>query len=241
MRTAILALLVLGLATAAWASPVSVKSTVPVTPVVPEQALIWYQAPHYYVWTLNASTAFGSELCDDVPGDLYPLSIYGVMFYAGEWAGYWRDPAGFYLNFYFSCCPPGTSPDLSYYFAWDNAFMTRQLYYSSPGWFESWEVTQMLMDPPCLWFPEPCVSIGIILDTTWGTSAPYGGVAATDYYTVYGCGQAYWCFEYYGVYRWVTVGSYFGVSADMAYGLIGTHEPSAAQPTTWGAVKSLYE
>jgi hypothetical protein len=238
MRTAILTLLVLGMATAGWASPVDVKSTVPVTPVVPDQGLIWYQAPHYYVWTLNASTAFGSEIADDIPTEVCPANIQGFIFYAGEWAGTWRNPAGFYLNFYFSCCPPGASPDLSYYYAWDNGSMTRQIWYSSPGWFESWEVTQMFdaVCPPC-----PCTSIGVQLDTPWGATAPYGGAAATDYYVVYGCGEAYWCFEYYGIPRWVTISGYFGVSADLAYGLIGTHEPSATQQSTWGAVKSLYE
>jgi hypothetical protein len=239
MRTALLCVLILGLATAGWAGVTSVKSAARVEPAAPDQELLWYQAPHYYVWTLNASTAFGSEFADDIPADLYPYRVYGLIFYAGEWAGYWQNPSGFYINYYFGCCPPGTAPNLSYYYAWDNARMTRQLYYSSPGWFESWEVTQMF-EP--VGARDPCMSIGFQLDTPWGPTPPYAGVAATDYYDVYGCGQAYWCFEYYGIGRWVTIGSYFGVTADMAYGLIGRHEPPSATATsTWGAVKSIYE
>jgi hypothetical protein len=99
-----------------------------------------------------------------------------------------------------------------------------------------------------------CNSLGVVLDTPWGTTPPYAGVAVTDYYVYYGCGQAYWCCEYYGIPRWVTLSSYFGVSADLAYGIICSYDPCwrvdrvpagpgdrpADEPTTWSMLKTLY-
>jgi len=238
MRTAILALLVLGLATTSWASSIDVKSSVPVTVNLPEQDLCWYQAPHYYLWTINASTPFFSELADDIPTDQYPVKLFGMIYYAAEWGGYFINPAGVYINFYDGCCPPAQDPYLAFYFAWDNPGMSRTQIYYSPGWFEAYEVTQMWDEPICL---VDCTSIGWQLDLFWGQNPPYGGVCTTNDYDVYGCGQGYWDGSYFGVPRWSTISYYFGTQADIAYGIICTHEPSAAAPSTWGAVKSLYE
>jgi hypothetical protein len=216
------------------ADPASVRTHAPTTMPEVDESLLHYQPPHVYWWTINASSCFGSELADDIPEDVAEMALYGVIFYALEWGGYWMQPAGFTVSIYGNDCPPDLE-GTGFYYDWGNPGMSSVVVYDDPGWMTGYEVTQMFDVPICI---APPVSIGFQLDLAMGP--PYGGVTMTNDYDVYGCGQAYWDATYWGYPRWTAVSTYFGTQADVAYGLIGEPGPTATENTTWGAVKDLY-
>jgi hypothetical protein len=195
--------------------------------------------PHIYFWTINAQNVFGAELVDDVPDEWYCHWISDIVVIVGQWAGFqWVDPLGIWVKFYNSECPPGTDPFLMQYHEWNGPFMDVVEVWPYDGWYAAWQVTLW----KCPWVHiEPDFSIGFVIDTNWGNVAPYCGLVMTDDYVWYGCGNAYWCFTYYGIPRWQSVGAYFGVPADICYALSENQGPSGSDATTWGTIKNLYK
>jgi hypothetical protein len=184
------------------------------TPLPPDFEF-YCQAPHIYLWTWNASTGFGSESVDDIPDDFAGMEIVDVVFYMGQWGGYWVD-TGIYVNFYNSECAPGLTPDATYYFAWSD--LTTELVYDDPGYFTAYRCKAYLPAP--LMIAED-MSIGFQVDTDWGAVAPYAGVVTTDDYTTFGDCELHWDGTYWGYPRWTTATEYSGVDVDIAYCLSG--------------------
>lgn len=211
MKTLVLSLVVLAFA-------VSVNAAEPTSGVAPEEVPLpplglefYCQEPHVYLQTINASTAFESEIADDIPDDFYCTNINDVVFYVAEWGAGWVDPAGVYVNFYNAECPPGQDPYLSFYFTWAEV-EAEQVYSSST--FNCFRVQVYL---PELVHIEYDLSIGFVVDTPWGQTVPYAGITMTNDYDVYGDCMAYWSPEYWGYPRWTAVADYFGTSWDVAY------------------------
>ena len=206
MRSALIALLAIGCASVAWAggtpigpevSAIQFKSDVPMEGFEIDQDVLWCQNPHVYWWTANASTPFGSELADDIPGELGCVWLYAVALIALEWGGNWIDPEGVILNLYEGGCPPAMDPFWSTYYPW--AMTNPVMIFSSPGWMEAYQIT-MVLDPPIQ--VGPVTSLGGQLDLYWGQNPPYGGCTLTNEYDVYGCGECYWDGTYWGAPRW---------------------------------------
>jgi hypothetical protein len=219
-----LIIIVLGMAAGAYAFEAT-ESKLPVEVEVPPPVgyEFYCQPPHVYLWTINASTAFASELADDIPDEFYCTNILDIVFYVSEWGGLWVAPNGVYVRFYGAECPPSQADTLTYYFTW--AELETTLVYDDPGNFTSYRVKG--------YFPEPVhieedMSIGFQVDTYWGQAAPYAGVVATDDFVVFGDCEAYWDGTFWGAPRWTTLTGYFGTAADVAYCLSdGTGEPGS--------------
>lgn len=207
-----MALGVLLVAASAYATdPIQMRTAEPVSP--PPPAFEFYCQPlHMYVQTVNASTAFGSEVADDIPDQFTGMPIVDVVCYVGEWGGYWMDPAGVYVNFYGAECPPGTAPVQSFYLSW--ASLEKQIVYDDPGWFTSYRVRGYLPVPVVI---EADMSIGFTVDNTWGDLAPYCGIGVTDDYAIFGDCEGYWDGTYWGYPGWTPFSYYFGTSWDVAY------------------------
>jgi hypothetical protein len=238
MRTALAILAVLVFAGAVYANnpvqeavnPVQIRAEAPVE--VPANRDEYYQPPHVYLWTLNASAGFGSELIDDVPDELYCYWITGVDFYVGLWGDYWMDPDGVIVNFYSEECPPGNLVH-SEFLPW--GALDKEIVWDDPGWFTAFWCYGVLED--CI-HVDYDLSIGFQVVNWWGDVAPYMGVVTTDDYLVFGDCEAWWRGAYWGYEGYVS--GYFGVPVDVAYSLDLSIEPSATENTSWGQVKSLY-
>ncbi len=170
------------------------------------------QAPHVNLWTVNASSAFYSEVADDIPDEFVGMTIVDVVFYVAQWGGYWINPSGVTVNFYTAECPPGQTPASSEYFVWDD--LTLELIYDAPGSFTCYRCKGYLLTPVAI---EADMSIGFQADCDWGQVAPYCGVGMTDYDVTFGDCEAYWDGSNWGVPRWTAISSYFGYAGDVAY------------------------
>ena len=77
---------------------------------------------------LNASTAWGREIVDDIPTAVAGRWIHSIMIYVEEWSEHWQDPQGMILHLYDGSCPPPMAPYESLYFPWnDPAEMVTEL------------------------------------------------------------------------------------------------------------------
>ncbi len=189
---------------------------------------IYCQQPSSDWGAFNASTGFGSEQADDIPGAYAGQEVTGVTMWHAQWGGGPTAPSGLIVNFYNQACPPEQVAAYSFNIAWGDMEVT-QVYAGS------WYVNQMTAT-----LPNPVVlgatsSIGGIIDNNWGQNPPYNGLVYCS--TVAGCEQ-YWDGDYWGMPRWTPASYYFGYVTDLAYCLEGG--PTATQESTWGQVRSLY-
>ena len=202
-------LLVAGWAFAQGAADIRLGEAVE-APLPPDYEF-YCQAPHAYLWTFNASTAFGSESVDDIPDEFVGMNIVDVVFYVGQWAGFWVN-TGVYVNFYYSECAPGLTPDATYYFAWSD--LITEVIYDDPGYFTAYRCKGYLPAPIPI---VEDMSIGFQVDTDWGEAAPYAGVVMTDDYVTFGDCEAHWDGTYWGYPRWTTASEYSAIDVDVAY------------------------
>jgi hypothetical protein len=232
MRTFLLALVVLAFAGYAYAyEPQEAQLGAPVVP--PANPGEYVQPPNPYLWTVNASSGFNSYLIDDIPDWLYCNYVRGVDLYVAQWGGLWRDPLGIYIYFYYCECPPLCDPFQWHYIDWN--MFDRELVYDDPGNFTCWWVKASICTCKHVEFD---MSIGFQVVTDWGDSTPYCGVVMTDYGDVYGDCMAWWDGTYWGYVGYVD--GFFADTADVAYSLVYETEPTRAEMTTWGQIKSLY-
>jgi hypothetical protein len=210
MKTLLVLLVTLGFAGMVSAdTPTEMSIGEQVTP--PELQYEFYcQPPHVYLWTVNACTGFGSVIYDDIPDEFFCINIVDVVFYVSQWGALWQDPAGVYVTFHYSECPPGLTPDVTYYFPW--AELELELIYDDPGYFTSYRCTGYLSEPIHI---EEDMSIGFQVHNTWGAAAPYSGVVMTDYNVTFGDCEAYWDGTYWGYVGYIS--GYFTDSGDVAY------------------------
>jgi hypothetical protein len=212
MRILISTLLVVLLAACAYATdPMQARSPEQVT--LPRTAFEFYcQAPHIYLWTINASTAFYSEASDDIPDSFAGMVIHDVVFYVSEWGGTWVDPEGVYVNFYDAECPPGAAAATSFTFAWSD--LQKTLVYDAPGSFTCYRCLAMLPTPVQI---QTDMSLGFQVITPWGEVAPYAGVVMTDEGVIYGDCEGFWDGANWGYPRWTQLSAALGVEEDLAY------------------------
>ncbi|MCK4548230.1 MAG: hypothetical protein KAW17_12415, partial [Candidatus Eisenbacteria sp.] len=238
MRESILMLLILVVAGSAYAadpylSPVSGPVELPEL----QRDEFYCQPPMDPLLILNAMSGRGTEAVDDIPVNLQGHWIYDIVVYVGEWNAVWQDPDGIFVNFYDATCPPGQTPYMSRYFTWGNpAEMETELVHDEPGYLTCYRVTLWVCPPV---FIEGTMSLGFQVDNAWGDQAPDCGVALTNY-EVFGCGEGYWDGTIWGFPRWTLISEIAGDPIDIAYCLSEDEGPSAADESTWGAIKTLY-
>ncbi len=192
----------------------------------------------YIYGALNASTAYDSEVADDVPGEYEGETIGSVTLYVAEWMGtVWVPPDGITLSFYLSACPPSLGPDLVYFFPW--ASIPAEFVYNGPPGNMFVYAAELVLPSP-LTIPE-VLSIGATVNMHWGIAAPFCGFCFSQP-TVFGCGEMYWDDELDGVPRWTAVSGPLGSPADLAYILNSpeTGIDDEQQQTTWGRMKASY-
>jgi hypothetical protein len=212
MRTLVVAVALLMVA--GWAlaqGNVDIRLGEAIEAPLPPDYEFYCQPPHVYLWTFNASTAFGSESVDDIPDEFVGVSIMDVVFHVAQWGGFWVD-TGVYVTFYNSECPPGLTPDASYYFAWPD--LITEVIYDDPGFFTAYRCKAYLPAPVVI---TEDMSIGFQVQTDWGDVAPYAGVVMTDDYVTFGDCEAHWDGTYWGWPRWTTTTEYSGINVDVAY------------------------
>jgi hypothetical protein len=199
-----------GWAYADTATDMRVGEEVPVPQPPVEE--FYCQPPHIYLQVYNACTGFGSEVVDDIPDEFVGREIADIVFHVSEWGGFWTDPAGVYVNVYYSECAPGLDPDLVIYFPWNE--LITEVIYDDPGNYTSYRCTGYL-DPPLPIVAD--MSLGFQVDNPWGEVTPYCGIVMTDDYVTFGDCETYWDATYWGFPRWTLGSDYFGIARDVAY------------------------
>ncbi|MFH1866328.1 MAG: hypothetical protein ABIK85_10630 [Candidatus Eisenbacteria bacterium] len=197
--------------------------------------VIYCQPPSFSL-AVNASTAYGSEIADDIPDSLIGRSIGEVTLYVTEW-GYaeWVEPLGLVIRFYDGACPPPLEPAVTYNLPW-NELMT-SLEVMTPPTRIVYSATAALPYPITV---TPGMSLGAYVVTDW-PQQPYAGLTLTEPGEYYGCGESYWDYAAHGAPRWTPLSSATGIEADLAYCLAeaGTGI-QVEEATSWGRVKSLF-
>ncbi|MCP4292681.1 MAG: hypothetical protein GY780_12705 [bacterium] len=183
-------------------------------------------------WNVHqSSTGFSSEFADDIPLEYLGTEIHQVSLYVGEFYGDWIDPDGIILNFYHSECMPSLDPDQSFFFAWDD--IEKEVVYDS-----SWRVylVQLVLPESVMVLNE--MTMGAVVDNSWGTEEPFCGVGVTDYDDVYGACHGVVDAVDWGYPRWTYSSHYTGMGMDLAFCL--ETGPVAVVPARWDALKANY-
>jgi hypothetical protein len=177
---------------------------------------------------MNASSAFGAELSDDMPDAMAGDVFNQVGGWVLEWGGTWMNPTGVTINIYSGECPPNLAPAYSYFFAWGDLDTT----YDPQSGYDAYYFEAMLPDVITI---EAGMSVGFVAEIDWGQNAPYAGCCLSD--PQGGCGSAYWAGDYWGYPRWYSAADY-GYPYDLAYCL--GYTVTATDETNFSAVKALY-
>jgi hypothetical protein len=199
-------------------------------PVVLSSArdMIYCQQP--LTWNaVNASSGYGSELSDDIPG-YAGRYVRQVRFYVAEWGAGWREPLGLQIDFYYATCPPPMQIDVLFRFEWSD-LLTSCVYAGS------WYVYEVTADLPTPVLILPHTSIGGFVINDWQHDPPYCGLVVKDFPA--GCDVAYWDCAYWGMPRWSPLTDGLGIYWDLAF-CIGEEEPTVTQTTSWGRIRSLF-
>jgi hypothetical protein len=228
MKAVVFALSLLAIATSAFAGSAVYQSSDHFT--LPEVRDSFYCQSVSASWNAtNASSAFNSEMADDIPG-FSGSAVSQVTMYVAEWGGGWVDPQSFTFNFYVGVCPPNMTADATYTINW--ADLTPTLVYSG-GWY----VYQITGNLPSSYTIGAATSLGGFSNNNWGQNAPYCGLVVCD--VPNGCGEGYWAGDFWGAPRWTPFSFYFGYTWDVAYCLGGG--PTPAKSSSWGQIRGLYK
>jgi len=193
----------------------------------PDRSIIHCQDPTSGYFTTNASTGFESEIADDIPAALDGQVVGQIVVYMGEWGAAWQDPAGIIVNLYNEDCPPPMEPYDTLYFPWgDPNFMTYEFVIESPTSADVM-VTLFLQTPLVIQAP---MSLGFVVDNTWGVDPPYCGIDYCD--GMYGSCIGAYDHEYWDEPRWTE-------SYDVAY-CLDDEVVIATEPSSWSTIKTLY-
>jgi hypothetical protein len=240
MRSVLLALAAMTLAVAAYAAgPVDDSDFAPGNGPDPDapRDIFHCQDPTSGFWTTNSSTGFDSEMADDIPDEFDGRWVNEIVVYVGEWGATWMDPAGIIVNLYDNGCPPPLDPYDTLYFTWGDPTQMEYVFVNDQPSSYDLRVT-LFVDPPFQITSR--MSLGFVMDNTWGTDPPYCGVDYTEDYDIYGCGEFYWDGEYWGYPRWTPISAYAGVPRDIAY-CLGEPGSTPTVPSTWSFIKGLYD
>ena len=215
----------------------SARPAFPATPghlTAPPPREVFYCQPPSFDYAVNASTAYQSEVADDLPDSLIGRTIGEVTLYVTEWAfGEWVEPAGVVISFYDGECPPPLEAAVVCSFAW-SGLMT-SLEHMNPPVRIVYAVTAALPAPITV---TPSMSLGAYVVTDW-VHEPYAGLTLTEPDDLHGCGELYWDDVTHGAPRWTPLSTVTGVAADLAYCFAesGTGLPDEM---SWGRMKSLF-
>ncbi len=214
----------------AWPAPPTTPGHLTVTP----PRGVFYSQPPSYDYAVNASTAFESEVADDLPESLAGRAIDEVTLYVTEWGSdEWVEPAGVVIRFYDGRCPPEFEPAIVCSFAWSE--LTTSLQYMNPPVRIVYTATAALPAPVTI---TTGMSLGTYVVTDW-PHQPYAGLTLTEPDELHGCGELYWDNETHGAPRWTPLSWVTEIAADLAYclGEVGTGLQNEA---SWGRMKSLF-
>jgi len=196
----------------------------------------FYSQPPSFDYVVNASTAFESEVCDDLPDSLVGRSIGEVTLYVTEWGHFeWVEPLGVVVRFYDGSCPPPVDANIEYNISWDG--LESGLEYAEPPMRIVYRVIATLPEPVTV---TAGMSLGAFVVTDWQYE-PYAGLALTEADEIYACGELYWDDETHGAPRWTSLSTATEIAADLAFCLADAGTGVQAQrATSWGRIKNLY-
>jgi hypothetical protein len=190
---------------------------------------------------VNASTAFESEVADDLPESMAGWTIGEVTLYVTEWGSTeWVEPAGVVIRFYDErCppyderCPPPLEPTIVCSLAWSE--LTTSLECMDPPVRIVYAATAALPTPVTI---STDMSLGAYIVTDW-PGQPYAGLTLTEPDELHGCGELYWDNETHGAPRWTPLSTVTEIAADLAYclGEVGT---GLQNEVSWGRIKCLF-
>jgi hypothetical protein len=178
----------------------------------PESYFTEYVQKPEYDAVYNMSTAFASEIADDIPGSLSGRKILEVTLWMGEWYG-WIDPDAVTVNFYQGACPPLLYPSQTFTIPWRD--WDKELVHV--GLAQVYRITAALPQPVEV---LPPMSIGAYVNISWGPTVPFAGICATPEWSGHGAGEAFLDGMNWGYTRWTSIAFYTGVPRDMAFGLL---------------------
>ncbi|MFC1799667.1 hypothetical protein ACFL2Z_01990 [Candidatus Eisenbacteria bacterium] len=200
MRTLVIAVVLLLVAGWAFAqSPSEMRLGEQVEAPPPPDYEFYCQQVDPSLYTVNASSPFASWVVDDIPDEFAGMNIVDIVFYVGEWGAAWTDPSGVYVDFYFSECPPGLTPDAPYYFAWSE--LATEIIYDDPGYYRVVRCKGYFAVPVPI---QEEMSIAFQVDTDWGVVAPYAGITMADPTILFGDCEAYRDGPEWGYPRWTS-------------------------------------
>jgi hypothetical protein len=183
---------------------------------------------------VNASTAFESEVADDLPDSLAGRTVGEVTLYVTEWgSGEWVEPVGVVIRFYDGKCPPPLEPAIVCSFAWSE--LTTNLECMNPPVRIVYSATAVLPTPVAI---TTSMSLGAYVVTDW-SHQPYAGLTLTGPDEVHGCGELYWDNETHGAPRWTPLSTVTEIAADLAY-CLGGEGTGLRNEVSWGRMKSLF-
>ncbi|MFH1689805.1 MAG: hypothetical protein ABIE42_06150 [Candidatus Eisenbacteria bacterium] len=202
---------------------------------LPSRGVLYCQPPSFS-YAVNASTAYESEIADDLPDSLVGRSVGEVTLYVTEWGHTeWVEPLGLVVRFYDGACAPPLEPTITYSLSWSELMTSLEV--MTPPTIIVYSATAALPFPVTV---TSGMSLGAYVVTDW-TQQPYAGLTLTEPGEVYGCGESYWDYTPHGAPRWTPLSSATGIEADLAYCLAevgtGIQEEEA---TSWGRIKRLY-
>ena len=194
----------------------------------------FYVQPPSFDYAVNASTAFASEVADDLPDSLTGRTIGEVTLYITEWGSdEWAEPAGVVISFYDGECPPPLEAAVVCSFAWSG--LATNLVHMNPPMKIVYVATAALPDPVTI---TTGMSLGAYVVTDWPLQ-PYAGLTLTQPDDLHGCGELYWDDTTHGAPRWTALSAVTGIAADLAYCL--AEEGTGLQnEMSWGRMKSLF-
>ncbi len=201
---------------------------------VPPPRGTFYCQPPSCDYAVNASTAFESEVADDLPESLAGRTIDEVTLYITEWGSdEWVEPAGVVIRFYDEKCPPQLEPAIACSFAWSE--LTTNLECMNPPVRIVYATTAVLPTPVTI---TTGMSLGAYVVTDW-QNQPYAGLTLTEPDELHGCGELYWDNETHGAPRWTPLSAVTEIAADLAY-CLGEAGTGLQNEISWGRTKSLF-
>ena len=215
----------------AWPAP----HTIPVHVTPPPPRGTFYCQPPSCEYAVNASTAFESEVADDLPESLAGWTIGEVTLYVTEWGSdEWIEPAGVVIRFYDGRCPPQFEPAIICSVAWSE--LTTNLECMNPPVRIVYAATAVLPTPVTI---TTGMSLGAYVVTDW-PHQPYAGLTLTEPDELHGCGELYWDNETHGAPRWTPLSTVTEIAADLAY-CLGETGTGLKDEISWGRVKNLFK
>lgn len=215
--------------TAMAGNPESVTLSTPIS-YDPDRAAFYSQLPSAEYMAHNASSAFGSEIADNIPDGFSGVEFTQITLFLVQWDGTeFVAPDGLTFTVYDEACPPGMEADMVFEIPWSE--LETELLSSGSTFVYACTATL----PEAITITE-AMSVGGYVNTPWETDAPFNGLAEAPLQESLDC-AAYWDFALGGYDRWTPM-VWYGYGVDLAY-VLGS-PTVASEPASWGTIKSLY-